>query len=315
MRDRLRQWSLAPDGRPRPDAPFGRGPIAARVLARVIDAAAFAGSRVPVSVAHALAVIGGHTEWALRSRKRAVLATNLGHAVGAHPRTPIVRRLVRREVVNEARRSADLLWATGRPDEFVATTAVTGDEHTRAALESGRGVVLAGVHLGGWELAVGLPAALFGVPSTVVVADDWLAWAMQHVRSRAGLNMTAPSAALSAARALRRGEIAIVFGDDARAGPRRHEVPFCDSTASLPAGTVALAQMTGAVLVPFAVVPLGPRRWHAVLDHPIEPPARGAGEDEIVGVLTDLTARWSAFITAHPEHWAAVFPIDWGAGA
>jgi lauroyl/myristoyl acyltransferase len=285
--------------------------MAARVLARVIDGAAFAGSRMPSSTAHGLAVFGGHAEWALRRHKRSVLATNLAHAAALDPTSTAVRRLVRREIVNEARRSADLLWAIGKPDEFVASTEFVGAEHARGALDAGRGVVLAGVHLGGWELAAGLPAQVLHTPATVVVADDWLAWAMQHVRGRAGLNLTSPSAALGAARALARGEIAIVFGDDARAGPRRHTVPFCDALASLPVGAVALAQMTGAVLVPFAVTPTGRRRWRAVLDPPIEPPAKRAGDDDLVRTLSAVAARWTASITTHPEQWAAVFPIDW----
>ena len=120
MRDVIRaRWCelrLAPDGAPRPDAPFARGPLAARVLAEVIDGAVWAGSRVPAALAHTLATIGGHGEWALRPGKRRRLATNLAHALGA--RTDDSQRsgaAVRREIVNEAHRSADLLWALGRP--------------------------------------------------------------------------------------------------------------------------------------------------------------------------------------------------------
>jgi lauroyl/myristoyl acyltransferase len=284
------------------------------VLARVIDAAAFAGSRLPAAVAHGLAVVGGHTEWALRPRKRAVLAGNLSHAVALQPDAAPVRRLVRHEIVNEARRSADLLWAIGKPAEFAASTEFVGAEHARTALDAGRGVVLAGVHLGGWELAAGLPAQVLGTPATVIVADDWLAWAMQHVRASAGLTLTSPSAALGAARALARGEIAIVFGDDARAGPRRHPVPFCDAVASLPAGVVSLAQMTGAVLVPFSVTPVARRRWRAVLDPAIEPPPRRAADQDVADVLGRLAGRWTSAITSHPAHWAAVFPIEWHTG-
>src|SRR6266542_3272214 len=114
LRSELRSLTLAPDGAPRPQAPFGRGPVAARILAKVIDGSAWAGSHVPAPVTHALAVAGGHAEWALRPGKRQALATNLAHAVGLLPDDRQVRRSVRREIVNEARRSADLLWALGR---------------------------------------------------------------------------------------------------------------------------------------------------------------------------------------------------------
>src|SRR5215467_5907648 len=93
VRAAVRRLALAPDGLPRPDAPFGRGPMAARVLAKVIDAAAWIGCRTPVQVAHALAGFGGQAEWALRPDKRRALAGNLCHAVGALPDDPEVRRL------------------------------------------------------------------------------------------------------------------------------------------------------------------------------------------------------------------------------
>src|SRR5881392_1305038 len=82
----------APDGRPRPGAPFGRGTLAARVLGQVIEAAAEAGARVPAQTAHRLAVAGGLLEWLARPSKRGILAQNLAHALGADPGSAAVRR-------------------------------------------------------------------------------------------------------------------------------------------------------------------------------------------------------------------------------
>ena len=96
-------------------APFGRGRIAARVLANVIDLAAAIGGKTPVGVAHRVAVLGGNLEWALRPRLRRRLAENLARAVDRPPASKAVRRLVRAELINEAKRSADLLWAISRP--------------------------------------------------------------------------------------------------------------------------------------------------------------------------------------------------------
>ena len=189
FRERLAGLRLAPDGKPRPDAPFGRGPLAARVLAGVISGAVWAGSRTPTPIAHSLAVVGGHAEWAVRPAKRRRLAENIGHAVSAGPRDRRVRRLVRREVVNEAHRSADLLWALGRTDEFIASVEFEGVEHVQLAAAAGDGVVLMGIHLGGWELATTIPRVILPVPATAVVADNWLAWAIGHMRTSVGLQV------------------------------------------------------------------------------------------------------------------------------
>src|SRR5262245_33875824 len=111
--------------------------MAARVLAKVIDAAAWGGSRLPSRLTHRLAVAGGHLEWALRPGKRRGLATNLAHALSAPPTARAVRTLVRQEIVNEARRSADLLWALGRPSEFLASVELDGADDAIATAREG----------------------------------------------------------------------------------------------------------------------------------------------------------------------------------
>lgn len=299
--------------RRQPSSRIGRGPAAARVLARVIDGAVFVGARLPTRLAHAFAVIGGHAEWILRPSLRRMLATNLGHAVGMAPSSRRVRTLVRHELVNEARRSADLLWAIGKPEELLATLEVEGMDHVNDIVGTGRGVIMAGLHLGGWEVAGALAGAMIRVPATVVVADNWLAWAMQHVRCAEGLRMIYRSSPLlGAVRLLQRGEVLVVLSEDATgAPPRRHLVRFGDSSARLPAGVVSLARMADAAIVPFHVLPLGPRRWRAVIESAIEPPHRDRGAGEEAAVLQKLADRWSSLIAAHPEHWAARFPIAW----
>lgn len=289
--------------RPRP------GRRAGAALALVIRAATWAGARVPAWVAHGLARVGGNLEWAVRPTKRQQLAVNLGHALGADPRSRVVRRAVRREIVNEARRSADLLWALGRPGEFLATTTVTGMAPVQALLADGSGAVLVGTHLGGWEVATSVPAAHLSQPTHVIVADDWLAWGIEHARVAAGLHiLPAAGAALESVRILRRGECVLMLGDDGSFSDRTYRVRLFDTDAELPAGPVTLARLGCAPIVGFTVLPLGPRRWHLHVEAPIAPPATRADEADVLQQLAD---RWSATISAAPDHWAASFPIRW----
>ena len=313
IRRRVGALRIAPDGRPRPDAPFARGPLAAHVLARVIDAAAWGGCRLPAGVAHGLAWAGGTCEWATRPGTRRALARNLAHAVGRPAGSRAVRRLVRREMVNEARRSADLLWALGRPEEFLRTVSVEGAERVRGAAAEGRGIILVGIHIGGWEVATGVPAALLGTPITVIVADDWLAWAIDHMRAAAGLRaIYRTEAALRAARLLRRGGALLALGDDGAGREfRGYEVRLLDGRAVLPGGLMALARLSGSPLVGFHVLPSGPRRWRVIVDPPIAAPAPREGEEGERRVLQALADRWSEVIRAHPDQWAARYPIHW----
>jgi lauroyl/myristoyl acyltransferase len=298
--------------------PFGRGRTAAKVLARVIDVAVWGGSRLPASVAHGLAWFGGHAEWALRPGKRAALASNLAHAAGGRPGDRAVRRLVRREVVNEARRSADLLWALGKPHEFLDTLEIIGLEHAHKAASRGHGVLLVGLHLGGWELATAAPAAVLPVPTTALVADDWLAWAIQGMRAKVGLHVIPRTGPVSAVgNLLRRGEAVVVLGDDASGPrPRLHPVRFLDGWAELPSGAVTLARLYGAALVGFSILPLGPRRWRLEVDEPILPTPHvdGDRDRDDQAVLQQLADRWTVLVRAAPEHWSAVFRIRWLAG-
>lgn len=296
----------------RADAPFGRGPVAARVLRGAILAASALGGRLPVGVAHTLAAAGGTAEWALRPAKRRRLAENLSHALGLGPDDPAVRALVRREVANEARRSADLLWALARPDELLATTRVDGAEHIHAALARGRGVLLVTTHVGGWEVATALPRAVVPVRTSAIVTDDWIAWAVEDLRERAGLGIVYDSEPVSkAARLLRDGEAVLVLADYAKAGMRTYAVKLLDAVAELPAGPVALSRLCGTPIVPFTVVPDAARRWRVEIEPPLGPPPREGGEEGERELLQELADRWSVSLRAHAEHWAAVYPIAW----
>ena len=312
-RSRLGELRLAPDGQPRPEAPFGRGPVAARVLAKVIDGAVWAGCRIPAGVAHTAATVGGHVEWAVRPGKRRRLAVNLAHALDGRPGDPAVRRAVRREIVNEAHRSADLLWALGRPDEFLATVELDGMENAQEAATAGNGIILSGIHLGGWEVATAVPRAAIPVPSSVIVADDWLAWAIAHMRVTAGLRVIYRTEhAIRAARLLQSGEALLVLGDDGwGAEPRTYPVRFLDAWADLPAGVVTLSRLCRSPILGFAVLPLGPRRWRAVIDAPVGPPDRTGGAEAEQKVLQTLADRWTELIRANPEQWAATYRIRW----
>lgn len=312
VRERLESLRLAPDGRPRPDAPFGRGPLAARVLRGAILGASAVVSRLPPAALPPLTSAGGTIEWALRPAKRRRLAENLCHALGLPPDHPDVKALVRREIRNEARRSADFLWAVARPDELVATTEVVGREHIEAALDRGRGVVLVSLHVGGWEVATALPRAVVPVPTTAVVTDDWLAWAVEGLRMRAGLGIlydTEP--ATKAVRLLQRGEALLLLGDYAKPWMRTYPVRLLDAVAELPAGIASLARLCGSPVIPFSVLPRGVRRWRVEIGPPLEPPARDGGEDAERELTQRLADRWSEMLRTHAEHWAAVYPMTW----
>ncbi|HUF00847.1 MAG TPA: lysophospholipid acyltransferase family protein [Gaiellaceae bacterium] len=314
VRERVAGIRLAPDGKPRPDARFGQGALAARVLRGAIVGASAVVSRLPAGIVSRLAAAGGTVEWALRPAKRRRLAENLCHTLGLPPGHHEVRALVRREMLNEARRSADFLWAVARPDELLATAEIIGREHVDTGLAHGRGVLLVSTHVGGWEVATTLPRAIVPVPTTAIVTDDWLAWAVEGLRARAGLGIMYDSEPASkAVRLLRAGEAVLVLGDYAKEWMRTYPVRLLDGVAELPAGAVALARLGGTPIVPFTVLPVATRRWRVEIEPPLAPPERDGGVEAETRVLQALADRWTVTLREHAEHWAAVYPMTWRA--
>ena len=122
------------------------------------------------------------------------------------------------------------------------------------------------------------------MPTTAIVADDWLAWAIAHMRVTAGLRVmyrTAPT--IRAARLLHAGEALLLLGDDGwGAEPRTYEVRFLDSYADLPAGMTTLSRLCQA---PIVSVRRGPDRPPALAGdrrrtRPSAPPGRNGGAEE-----------------------------------
>jgi lauroyl/myristoyl acyltransferase len=281
--------------------------------AAIVGASALA-SRVPVGIVEPVTRIGATIEWASRPRKRLRLASNLCHALGLPPDHPEVRALVRAEVRNEARRSADFLWALANPDELLATTEVEGRENVVQALSHAHGLLLLSTHVGGWEVATSLVPHVIPVPTTAIVTDDWLAWAVEGLRLRGGLGiMYETEPASKAVAMLQRGEAILLLGDYAKAWMRTYPVRLLDAVAELAAGPVVLARLCGTPIVPFSVLAVGPRRWRVELEAPLYPPDRKGGVEAEKALLQALADRWSVTLRRHPDEWAAVYPMTWHA--
>jgi KDO2-lipid IV(A) lauroyltransferase len=223
-----------------------------------------------------------------------------------------VTRAVRAQFVNQARRSADFLWAFARGDEVASRCRVEGRAELDRALDRGRGVILAGPHMGGFEVvAAALGDLLQGLAVTVLVEDDWVSHAVAGHRRRAGVELElrtdTPRRSLHT---LQGGGAVVVVGDLAKPGMRTFPVRFLDGCLELPAGPAALARLSGSPVMPFCILPIAPRAWRVVLGGAIEPPPRRRrdAERDLLQAVADV---WSDWIRAQPELWEAVDPMPW----
>jgi phosphatidylinositol dimannoside acyltransferase len=186
---------------------------------------------------------------------------------------------------------------------------ITGTEPLFAALESGRGAVIALPHMGNYEQA-GAWLVHQGHPFTTV-AERLKPESLfdRFVAFREGLGMEVlalprgggATAFGTLARRLRQGRpVCLVADRDLTAGGV--EVEFFGKPARLPGGPAALAIQTGAALFPATLWYEGDY-WGARVHDEIPVPDEGTRQDKTRLMTQALARQFEAGIAAHPEDW------------
>ncbi|MFE9425411.1 phosphatidylinositol mannoside acyltransferase [Kitasatospora sp. NPDC006697] len=186
---------------------------------------------------------------------------------------------------------------------------VEGREHLEAAMAAGRGTVLALPHMGNWDLAGAWVVRHCGYPFTTV-AERLKPEALfeRFVAYREGLGMEVLaltgsdlSVIATLAQRLRAGKLVCLVGDRdlSEAGV---PVEFFGEATRMPAGPAALAQRTGAALLPVSL-------WYegevmgARIHPPVEVPAE-VDKKTAKALMTQAMADiWAAEIDRHPQDW------------
>jgi len=214
---------------------------------------------------------------------------------------------------------------TWTPARVVGTCRAVGDEPVRAALAGGRGVVMALSHQGNWDHA-GAWSALDLAPVTTVaerlepaeVYEAFLAF-----RERLGmeiLTLGGGDVFRTLTRRLRDGGFVPLLADRDLTSSGV-EVTFFGEPARMAAGPAALAELTGAALVPVSIwyerSSASPSGWGTVVEFGAEVAAPDLpGRPARVAAMTQACADvLAAGIDAHPEDWhmlQKVFVADLG---
>ena len=192
-----------------------------------------------------------------------------------------------------------------------------GEEHFHRALARGRGVILATVHLGSFE--VGVAAASSQGPPVHVVFQEDVMDAFNRIRHRLHRTLgvvEAPvedgwQAWMKLRDALARKELVLMQADRVMPGHRGVAVPFCGGHIELPLGPVKLAALSGAPIVPV----FAPRQADGTVDLIIEP-AIDVGGDEVgpgscavPPALLALARTIQKQVLAHPDQWLMLHSV------
>lgn len=201
------------------------------------------------------------------------------------------------------------------------TRGLTEAERTmRDLIGEGRGLILATMHLGHWDLGVKLLRDL-DVPVHLVMRSEEPAEVTRYAGEARWIPSLrvhqvgdSPFLAVDLMRALQRGEVVAIQTDRA-AGDRVLPVPMFGSRVDLPVGPVQLARVTGAPLLPVFFL-LEEWGWYRLL---LLPPLRfpdgdqaGPG-DPIREAMELLAATMESVIARHPDQWFNFFDV-WAEG-
>ncbi|MFD8751092.1 phosphatidylinositol mannoside acyltransferase [Kitasatospora sp. NPDC059577] len=185
---------------------------------------------------------------------------------------------------------------------------VDGFEHLRAAVDTGRGAVIALPHMGNWDLA-GTWVAQQGYPFTTVaerLKPERLFDRFVEFREGQGMEVLALTGGSvnvigTLARRLREGRLVCLVGDRdlSEAGI---EVSFFGEATRMPAGPAALCQRTGAALLPVTLWYDGPVLRARI--HPeVAVPGEGDRKEQARAMTQAMAAVWERDVREHPEDW------------
>ncbi|MBF0424077.1 MAG: hypothetical protein HQL73_13915 [Magnetococcales bacterium] len=191
-----------------------------------------------------------------------------------------------------------------RPDT-VTITDVTGEHHITDAFRQGRGVILASVHLGGWESGLfhgakvlNLPAACLYRPANNPLSERFF----QQQRSVYNLEWIPRDDVRGAVRALKKGKILVVMSDiNFRQGGVVS--PFLGLPAMCPPGAGRLALQLEAPLVSVVVLRDSPGANRIIYLPPL-PVEKGRPTPTAVAHLTTrLNHSFSGWIHDYAEQY------------
>jgi phosphatidylinositol dimannoside acyltransferase len=258
------------------------------------------------AVAGIMALRGGPALDMNQLHMRRVLASECPD--GVEPDPALVRRWSMRTFDSYAK-----YWCDGARLPYESEAGVyarfqllEGREHLRAALDRGRGIVMALPHVGSWEWG-GYWLGLEGMPMSAVVErlepEELFEW---FIGQRAAMGLTAvplgEGASSALLRALKANHIAGLVSDRDIVGSGV-EVEFFGEKTTLPAGAATMALRTGAPLLP-VVVYSGPGNSHTGVVHPpLDTSRQGRMREDIARVTQDMAKVFENDIRARPEQW------------
>ena len=182
---------------------------------------------------------------------------------------------------------------------------VRGLERVHAALENGRGCLIATAHYGNWEM-FGATLALSGLAVNPIVRELRSASLDRWIDGRRRLVGMKPASRQRSLRraveALKANEVVVML-PDVDTSVRGAFVEFFGRPAYTPVGPALLSARYGAPLLSGFLTRRSDGRHLLEVDEPVDDGRAADSEDALVATTARVTARIEAQIRRHPEQW------------
>ncbi len=202
--------------------------------------------------------------------------------------------------------AADILRAVSSSQAALdARISVSGAERVRAALATGRGLILLTAHFGNWEYSA-LGTAAAGFPVTVIARpldNPLLESLLKGFRERNGNSVVYKAdAAREMLRVLRRGGIVGILADQhAQSGDV--VVPFFGRPAATTSIVARLADRTGALIIPVVCARTSPASYHLSFEPEIDVRSLRTDERAPGAFTARLNLEVERIVRRTPEQW------------
>jgi KDO2-lipid IV(A) lauroyltransferase len=257
---------------------------------------------VPAGLASAVFRFGADLAWRRRGKGVLRLRSNLARVVGDGVSEARLDELTRAAMRSYARYWMEIFRLSVIPqEEIISRMDLAGEDRLWAAMERGKGLVIALPHMGNWDHA-GAWLVLRGIPFTTVaerlepaeVFDRFVAFRESLGMEVLPLTGGAQPPFRVLADRLRAGGAMCLLSDRDLS---RHGVPvqFFGARATMPAGPARLALDNGATLLP-AVLWFEENGWGCQVYPPVE-------HTDVATMTQALADAYAEAIAAHPQDW------------
>jgi len=208
---------------------------------------------------------------------------------------------------------AEVFWfRVRRKEEVVDRARVTGLEHLDDAREQGRGIILALPHIGNWDVA-GAVAEALEMPVMAVVEDlpnrriqEWF----YDTRKAFGIDPVVagePETVRKLLRCLKDGGVVALVSDRDVTGSGV-DVEFFGEKTTMPGGPAAMADRTGAAMVPVAPFFAEGAGYDMIIYPELELPSDGSRADRVRAGTQAYADALEEIIRDRPTQWHIMVP-------